>query len=165
LRCYGATKGLRFGFLKLHKAPDTRLILKSIYFRRMRTTKNKRELKKGTSIALTPSLKTEAEKWAKQNKISLSAILSASLEILLGAPLGRKELIVEDALRKALNKAPSASFAQILRRLDTLEAEVKLHRRPYCQGYCLPERVAKEKGLADAAELEPTQPVPLGAVQ
>ena len=121
--------------------------------------------KKRTSIALSPSLKAAAEAWAKNNKVSLSSVLSASLEILLDVPLGRKGLIVEDALRKALKTTPSTSMAQINRRLEVLETEIKQHRRPFCQGYCLPENVAKLQGFLTAADLEPTQPIPLGAAR
>ncbi|MDR0902791.1 MAG: hypothetical protein LBM92_08485 [Opitutaceae bacterium] len=129
------------------------------------SAKKNKELKKGTSIALTPSLKAAAEAWAEENKVSLSSILSASLGMLLGAPLGRKELVVEEALRKAMNKSPSATMAQISRRLEVLESEITAHRRPYCQGYCLPDRVAAMQGLQDPSKLKPTHPVPLGAAR
>jgi hypothetical protein len=131
----------------------------------MEKKKNKDDLKKGTSIALSPSLRVAAEAWAKANKVSLSAVLSASLEILLEVPLGRKELIVEEALRKAMNRAPSATLAQISRRLAILESEITQHRRPFCQGYCLPECVAAKQGLVSPASLQPTQPIPLGAAK
>lgn len=85
------------------------------------TNQKMKEVKKNANIALYPSLKKAADGWAASHKVSISAIASTALKILLSEPLDKKELIVEEALRAVLNAAPSASEAQVLRRIAAIE--------------------------------------------
>lgn len=83
-----------------------------------------KELKTGFKFALTPNQKGVLDEWAGANGVSASAILSAAIGILGNIPLSRKELVVENALRGALHAPPSASEAQLERRIAAVEARL-----------------------------------------
>ncbi|MDR3228141.1 MAG: hypothetical protein LBT53_01830 [Puniceicoccales bacterium] len=132
----------------------------NLLFFRMNKKSTSKELKSAVSIAMTPTLRGMAAEWTENKKVSLSSVVSAALKILLHLPLSGKELLVEAELRGKMDAPASISEAQIERRLRLLEEELEKHRRPHCQGYCLPDVVAKWMSLR-GPEAAQASPVPV----
>jgi len=65
-----------------------------------------KELKETYGLSFTKSQISRARKWASKHNVSLSAIASASVNLLCEIPLTKKELLVACSLRETLVTTP-----------------------------------------------------------
>jgi hypothetical protein len=89
------------------------------------------DAKKAYGISLSPAQMEVARKWAHTRNASISAMASATVNLLCGLPLKGRELVVEAALRELLNAPQSAEEAQTTRRISALEADVERLRADF----------------------------------